>query len=100
LTQYLKVASDRRKELREKIERYKALKDGLAPLQDAQQNVQQNLCTRDSEVEKELEKMRMLMARVRGRLSGLEERPANDDEDVDMGSLDDHLKVQALLGTL
>jgi len=96
LSAHLKDLNERRKELKERVARYKALKEGLTPFENVKENVQENLCTRDGEVEAELQKMRMLMARVKGRLEGLEapESPENSEMEVDF--LDQGKKVEAL----
>jgi hypothetical protein len=41
----------------------------LEPFREPQDNVQPNLVTRDGELVRELEKMRMLVARVSGRIA-------------------------------
>jgi len=46
----------------------------LEPFDDAAGVVQENLVTRNGEVETELQRMRMLLARVGGRVSQLRER--------------------------
>jgi hypothetical protein len=60
-------------------------------------NVQPNLATRDGELERELERMRALIARVGGRVEGLGEAIAQEEEVEDM-EVDERAKVEALLG--
>jgi chorismate mutase len=105
LAENLRRLSERRKELKERVARYKALKDGLNPFENARESVQENLCTRDGEVERELEKMRLLMARVSGRIEGLPMRKEDEDEmDIDdnasgggLDTIDEDAKLRALL---
>lgn len=97
LSAHLKVLNDQRRELKEKVSRYSALKEALAPFEDAKEDVQENLCTRDGEVETELQKMRMLMARVKGRLESLETSQGPGDDEMDFDFLDQEKKVDLLL---
>ncbi|EXJ95146.1 hypothetical protein A1O1_00265 [Capronia coronata CBS 617.96] len=60
--------SHERDALREKAARYRHLRKMLAPLEEPQTNVQPNLVTRDGELAKELDRMRILLARVTGRI--------------------------------
>ena len=46
----------------------------LEPFTNAQENVQPNLVTRDGELGKELERMRILLARVTGRVSEMKDQ--------------------------
>lgn len=48
------------------------------------QEIQKNLVTRDGEVEKELERMRMLLARVGDKVARLREREGDADADDDL----------------
>jgi hypothetical protein len=43
----------------------------LEPFRNAQDNVQPNLATRDGELQKELEKLKILMARAGEKIEGL-----------------------------
>ncbi|GKU04046.1 kinetochore protein fta4 [Fusarium langsethiae] len=69
-----------RKQLREQVARLKHLKTIVEPLQttDNGGGIQENLLTRNGPVEKELEKMRFLLARVGGRVHALPEQAPND----------------------
>jgi len=80
LASSLTSLSARRKQARQRVERLRKMKGLLQPFNsDATQNeggngtsnVQQNLVTRNGDVEKELERMRMLLVRVSGRLAQL-----------------------------
>jgi hypothetical protein len=92
----LKDLNERRRELKERVARYKALKEGLAPFENVKENVQENLCTRDGDVEAELQKMRMLMARVKGRLEGLDSSENLENSEMNVDFLDHDKKVEAL----
>ncbi|KAF5230202.1 hypothetical protein FAUST_9946 [Fusarium austroamericanum] len=72
--------NDQRKQLREQVARLKHLKTIVEPLQmtDDGAGIQENLLTRNGPVEKELEKMRFLLARVGGRVHALPEQALND----------------------
>ena len=59
-----------------RLEQYKHLQSMLAPFENAQENVQPNLVTRDGELGKELERMRVLLARVTGRVEEMKSRGA------------------------
>jgi Kinetochore complex Fta4 of Sim4 subunit, or CENP-50 len=94
----------RRQALRQKVAGYKALKETLAPFENATETVQQNLVVRGGELENELERMRLLIARVRGRLDGLpvasrgEEQGQRQGEEMDVDPLDEEAKIKKLLG--
>ncbi|KAF4592229.1 kinetochore protein fta4 [Ophiocordyceps camponoti-floridani] len=64
---------EQRRELRERIEKLRRLQEIMAPLetQDGGAGVQENLVTRNGPVEVELERMRLLLARVAGRVGEL-----------------------------
>jgi len=95
----LKDLDARRTEVRERIARYRALKEMLAPFENAKENIQPNLITRDGEMERELERMRMLVARVAGRIEALPERTADrDEEEMDVDVPDEERKVNELFG--
>ncbi|KAG8676745.1 hypothetical protein FPOAC2_02854 [Fusarium poae] len=72
--------NDQRKRLREQVTRLKHLKTIIEPLQttDNGAGIQENLLTRNGPVEKELEKMRFLLARVGGRVNALPEQASSD----------------------
>lgn len=69
----------------------------LEPFENSKEDVQGNLCTRDGEVEAELQKMGMLMARVKGRLEGLETSQNQGGEEMDLDFLDQEKKADLLL---
>ncbi|KAI1850318.1 hypothetical protein JX266_004176 [Neoarthrinium moseri] len=94
--------SARRAEITARVERLRHMRALLDPFQE--NNVQENLVTRNGEVEKELERMRFLLVRVAGRIGQLPDpaRDAETDDDVPMEDLDEleKKKVDALLDTL
>jgi predicted transcriptional regulator len=84
LQQRLAELMERRKQAREKVEGYKAFKGVLDLLAGEGAGVQQNLVTKNGEVEEELEKMRRLMLRVERGMNGLEEKGAGDGDGMDV----------------
>lgn len=100
LAAHIKGLNDTRTELREKVARYKALKGKLGPFENSKEDIQENLCTRDGEVEAELQKMRMLMARVKGRLEGFETSQSQGGEEMDLDFLDQEKKADLLLNDI
>ncbi len=76
LVSRLQELNERKREAESTVTRLRQMKDLLEPFQTDEdgRGVQENLVTRDGEVEKELERMRMLLARVGGRVGHLLER--------------------------
>ncbi|KAJ8059519.1 hypothetical protein OCU04_011177 [Sclerotinia nivalis] len=68
---------------KERLEQCNAAKKLLEPFEQADKNVQENLVTKNGEVEKELERMRMLMLRVERGIAGLEGEDREDHMNVD-----------------
>ena len=68
LRQRLILLSTKRDAAREKVHRYRKLQDLLRPFENVQEDVQPNLVTKDGELARELERMRVLLARVQGRM--------------------------------
>ncbi|KAK6836761.1 hypothetical protein PG987_007256 [Apiospora arundinis] len=107
----LGVLSARRAETRARVERLRAMQNLLQPFRgevdgeddEGSQNkkLQENLVSRNGEMEKELERMRMLLVRVAGRVGQLPAQNTTDEEgDTNMmGDLDraERAKVQNLL---
>ncbi|KAL4781387.1 kinetochore Sim4 complex subunit Fta4 [Aspergillus varians] len=58
-----------RQQRQQRLDRLQQLQYLLEPFREPQANVQPNLATRDGELVRELEKMRMLVARVSGRIA-------------------------------
>ncbi|KAF4414801.1 Kinetochore fta4 [Fusarium acutatum] len=77
--QQLTELNDQRKQLREQVSRLKRLQSIVEPLQTNENGagIQENLLTRNGPVEKELERMRILLARVGGRVLSLPEDAPN-----------------------
>ncbi|KAF5634586.1 kinetochore fta4 [Fusarium sp. NRRL 52700] len=77
--QQLTELNDQRKQLREQVARLKRLQSIVEPLQTDENGagIQENLLTRNGPVEKELERMRILLARVGGRVLSLPEKAPN-----------------------
>lgn len=61
----------KRQEQARKSAQYKLLRELLQPFENAQESVQPNLVTKDGELFKELEKLKLLMARAGGLIEGL-----------------------------
>ncbi|KAI9680677.1 MAG: hypothetical protein M1817_004117 [Caeruleum heppii] len=89
--------SKQRSTTREALQQQRHLQHLLDPFRHPQQTIQPNLVTKDGELGKELDRMRILMARVGGRLGELEgTRPRGD---TDEGVLSEKEKIAALLGS-
>ncbi|KAH7193380.1 kinetochore Sim4 complex subunit Fta4 [Fusarium flagelliforme] len=85
--------NDQRKQLREQVARLKHLQTIVKPLQTTDNGVgiQENLLTRNGPVEKELEKMRFLLARVGGRVHALaEEGPNGVSKEISLSETGSH----------
>lgn len=63
----LELDSQRKKQ-HERLAQYKQLKELLEPFKDPQVNIQPNLVTRDSPLGQEIDRMRMLVAKVTSRI--------------------------------
>ncbi|OAX80416.1 hypothetical protein ACJ72_05251 [Emergomyces africanus] len=68
LQQRLLELDNRRKKQQDRLAQYKQLKELLEPFKDPQKNIQPNLVTRDSPLGQEIDKMRMLVAKVTSRV--------------------------------
>ena len=64
LRDQLQELNTQRHEAQQKLEEVKARAELLRPLRDAKQNIQPNLPGRDSELEREMERMKVLGARL------------------------------------
>ncbi|KAI1098472.1 kinetochore Sim4 complex subunit Fta4 [Jackrogersella minutella] len=114
LASSLTALSAQRKEARSRLDRLRHMRALLAPLTSISENaggdsvvegrdkVQPNLITRDGELEKELERMRMLLVRVASRVAQLPDPEAESSEDVAMEDLEvvEKGKVERLLDEL
>ncbi|EFY96765.1 hypothetical protein MAA_07826 [Metarhizium robertsii ARSEF 23] len=71
--------SEERKQIRLRVEQLRRIEAAVKPLATTDEvTIQDNLVTRDGPVEKELERMRVLLARVTSRVAGLPDQPANN----------------------
>ena len=92
--------NERRKAIRQKLAHYKAAKKLLTPFEGEDAGLQDNLVTKNGEVETELERMRMLMLRVERGLQGLEQRPPAEEDEMDVDiETDSGKKVLGLLAS-
>jgi hypothetical protein len=91
------VALDRQRQAQQKrLAQYRQLEALLEPLKNPQENIQPNLITRDGELIQEIDKMRMLMARVAGRVrKAPSSQPGTELSTVSAAGQDD--KLAALL---
>lgn len=80
----LKRLEGERKEVEGRVGRLRGLRKLLEPFEGAGECVQENLVGRNGEVEQELERMRMLLVRVGGRVVGLKRRGDDVDGDEEM----------------
>ncbi|KAH6713030.1 kinetochore Sim4 complex subunit Fta4 [Leptodontidium sp. MPI-SDFR-AT-0119] len=83
LTQKLTALNEQRWVARERVERYRKFKE-MVDLLGEDAGVQDNLMTRNGELEEELEKMRRLMLRVERGVGALEGKGQGEEMDVDM----------------
>ena len=88
--------NEKRRVAKEKLEQYKIAKQLLEPFDGPDAGVQDNLITKNGDVEKELERMRMLMLRVERGIMGLDEKDVGDDMDIDLDENEEE-KILALL---
>lgn len=70
-----------RQQRHRRLEQLQYLQQLVKPFQNPQENVQPNLITRDGELAQELEKMRMLVARVGGRVAQQKPKKSTQEED-------------------
>ena len=90
--------NEKRKVARERVEQYRAAKKLLEPFEGEDAGLQENLVTKNGQMEKELERMRMLMLRVERGIMGLQDNGGEEmDIDVDLEE-DEKSKLMALLG--
>jgi hypothetical protein len=82
--QRLTDLNEQRNQLKLRVEKLRRIKSTIEPLRTTEggEGVQENLVTRNGAVEKELEKMRFLLARVAGRVGQLPDTMPGDEEKV------------------
>ncbi len=91
--------NQRRKQARERVEKYKAFKETLDLFAGEQAGLQENLVTKNGEVEEELEKMRRLMLRVERGINGLAEKYSGEGDEMDVDEEGfEEAKILMLLG--
>lgn len=96
LYERLVALDNRRQEQRKRLAQYKQLETLLEPFKNPQENIQPNLVTRDGELIREIDRMRMLVARVAERVSNTRViRP--DDDPATIPSIDAEERLAALL---
>lgn len=85
-----------RQQRQRRLDQLRQLHRLLEPFDEPQNNIQPNLVTRDGELVRELEKMRMLVARVSGRIAQTQtDHDGGGDASYVLGS---EQKLAALLG--
>jgi hypothetical protein len=104
LHEELTVLSTKRAVVRERVERLRRMREVLASFSATAGagGVQENLVTRGGDVEKALERMRLLLVRVGGRLANLEQggEEMDHDEDVDVTKDEVQTRVDQLVQNL
>jgi hypothetical protein len=96
LRERLANLDNQRQQRQRRLDQLRLLQRLLEPFREPQTNVQPNLVTKDGELVQELEKMRMLVARVSGRIAQ-SQAANNDDRDEVSYVLDTEQKLAALL---
>ncbi|KAL9114417.1 MAG: hypothetical protein Q9227_001498 [Pyrenula ochraceoflavens] len=80
----LQTLSRARDAQQHRLAQYKHLQKILQPLQNPQESIQPNLASKDGELARELERLRVLAARVGGRIREMGP-PAEEEEEMDVG---------------
>jgi hypothetical protein len=88
LVSRLQELNERKRQAESTVARLRQMKELLEPFRADEEGrgVQENLVTRDGEVEKELERMRMLLARVGGRVGQMLEQSGGGNRGGSMAS--------------
>ncbi|PWY77467.1 kinetochore protein Fta4 [Aspergillus heteromorphus CBS 117.55] len=95
LRERLTGLDSRRQQRQRRLDQLRQLQRLLEPFQEPQKNIQPNLVVRDGELAQELEKMRMLVARVGGRIE--QGKKKTHGQEVDTAYLGCDQKLDALL---
>ncbi|KAL9121059.1 MAG: hypothetical protein Q9187_002387 [Circinaria calcarea] len=90
----LTALAEKRQAQERKSAQYKQFQHLLEPFKDPLVNIQPNLVTEDGELQRELEKMKVLMARVSEKVSGLPDPRRVEGEEVEMS---EEAKLEAIL---
>jgi hypothetical protein len=85
-----------RQQQNQRLAQYKQLETLIEPLKDPQANIQPNLITRDGELVQEIDRMRMLVARVAGRVNQTRVVQLGD-QSATVPSTDPDQKLEAVL---
>jgi hypothetical protein len=85
-----------RKQTQQRLAQYKQLGKLLDPFKDPQTNIQPNLVTRDGQLGEELDRMRMLVAKISRRIEESKKVAAVSDQHQKL-STDPDTKLSALL---
>lgn len=95
--QLVSLNAERNKQ-RRRLAQYQQLRTLLGPFNDPQENLQPNLVTKDSSLAAELDRMRMLLAKVAGRISQTE--PQNNEVPVEESTVSENMnaKLAKILG--
>ena len=80
----LVTLNEMRRAAKERLEQYRTVNKLLEPFHGEEAGLQENLVTKNGSVEKELERMRMLMLRVERGIMSLEEKDAREEMDIDV----------------
>ena len=87
----------RRTQRQQRLNQLRQLEKLLQPFKQPQQNIQPNLIVRDGELAQELDKMRMLVARVGGRIGQKKRKRDDGKESSTTYSLGSEQRLEALL---
>ncbi|KIW73637.1 hypothetical protein PV04_01736 [Phialophora macrospora] len=92
--------SRKRDALKRRLAQHQELRRLVEPLDEPQRNVQPNLVTRDGELSQELDRMRVLMARVTGRVSEMGNSRGDMQvlQETETASLTDQQKLARVMG--
>lgn len=92
------VALDAQRQVqKQKLAQYRKLRGLVEPFRDPQVNVQPNLVTKDGELKTELDRMRVLIARVASGLQGPEGAGATVGEGEERGERSAEEKLAAVM---
>lgn len=86
-----------RKKREDRLLQYKRLKSLLEPFEDPLNTIQPNLATRDGELRAELDRMRMLLAKVASKVGKIQSDPQNSEKEEGEAIMDTDDKLARLL---
>ena len=99
LRERLATLDQQRQQRQRRLDQLRHLQRLLGPFQEPQKDIQPNLVTRDGELVRELDKMRMLAARVGGRISQQKKGRSNTQATQDYLLPGSDQRLEALLDT-